>query len=94
MITIEHEVAIISFKDNGIGITKQNLSKIFDMFYRASEQSGGSGLGLYMCKYIVELHGGTIRVKSTLGEGTTFTVTLPVYQEEQTAASASQQKAG
>ncbi len=84
----------IHFTDNGSGMSEDTMKKVFNYGYTTKPPGKGSGLGLYMCKYIVELHGGTIRVKSKLGEGTTFTVTLPVYQEEQTAASASQQKAG
>jgi PAS domain S-box-containing protein len=77
MITIEQEVAIISFRDNGIGITKQNISKIFDMFYRASEQSVGSGLGLYIVKNAVEKLGGRISVGSDPGFYTIFEIVLP-----------------
>jgi len=84
----------IHFTDNGSGMSEDTMKKVFNYGYTTKPPGKGSGLGLYMCKYIVELHGGTIRVKSKMGEGTTFTVTLPVYQEEQTAASASQQKAG
>jgi signal transduction histidine kinase len=76
-ITIEQEVAIISFRDNGIGITKQNISKIFDMFYRASEQSGGSGLGLYIVKNAVEKLGGRVSVGSEPGSYTIFEIVLP-----------------
>ncbi len=77
MITIEQEVAIISFRDNGIGITKQNLNKIFDMFYRASEQSGGSGLGLYIVKNAVEKLGGRVSVGSEPEVYTFFEIVLP-----------------
>ena len=77
MITIEQEVAIISFRDNGIGISKQNLSKIFDMFYRASEQSGGSGLGLYIVKNAVEKLGGRVSVGSEPDVYTFFEIVVP-----------------
>lgn len=79
----------VHFTDNGSGMSEDTMKKVFNYGYTTKPPGKGSGLGLYMCKYIVELHGGTIRVKSKLSEGTTFTVTLPVYQEEQTAASAS-----
>ncbi len=82
----------VHFTDNGTGMTEDTMKKIFNYGYTTKPPGKGSGLGLYMCKYIVELHGGTIKVKSKLGEGTTFTMTLPIYKEEQTAASASQQK--
>jgi len=76
-ITIEQNQAIISFRDNGIGINRQNLTKVFDMFYRASEQSGGSGLGLYIVKNAVEKLGGRVTVGSEPGEYTIFEIVLP-----------------
>ena len=76
-ITIEQNEALISFRDNGIGITKQNLNKVFDMFYRASEQSGGSGLGLYIVKNAVEKLGGRVSVGSEPGLYTLFEIVLP-----------------
>ncbi|HRK61995.1 MAG TPA: ATP-binding protein [Candidatus Omnitrophota bacterium] len=87
----EEGIVAIHFTDNGTGMSEETMKKIFNYGYTTKPPGKGSGMGLYMCKYIVELHGGTIRVKSTMGEGTTFTVTLPVYKEEPTAASASQQ---
>ena len=87
----EEGIVAIHFTDNGTGMSEETMKKIFNYGYTTKPPGKGSGMGLYMCKYIVELHGGTIRVKSTLGEGTTFTVTLPIYKEEPTAASASQQ---
>lgn len=88
----EAGMVAIHFTDNGTGMSEETMKKIFNYGYTTKPPGKGSGMGLYMCKYIVELHGGTIRVKSVLGEGTTFTVTLPVYKEEPTAASVSQQK--
>ena len=70
-------------------MSEETMKKIFNYGFTTKPPGKGSGMGLYMCKYIVELHGGTIKVKSNLGEGTTFTVTLPIYKEEPTAASAS-----
>ncbi|MEQ9438263.1 MAG: PAS domain-containing sensor histidine kinase [Cyclobacteriaceae bacterium] len=69
--------ATIQICDNGLGIAKEHIGKIFDMFYRASEQQTGSGLGLYIVKETIEKMNGTISVDSTLGEGTCFTVSLP-----------------
>ncbi len=69
--------ANIEIADNGIGIEKSALRDIFKMFYRATENSSGSGLGLYIVKETVEKLDGTITVDSTVNEGTTFTITLP-----------------
>ncbi len=63
--------------DNGIGIREECVNRVFDMFYRASENSFGSGLGLYIVKETVEKLGGTIGVTSEENKGTTFTVTFP-----------------
>jgi PAS domain S-box-containing protein len=67
----------ITFKDNGIGIDEKNLDHIFEMFYRASEQSEGSGLGLYIVKNAVDKLGGVVMVDSQLGQGTSFKIVLP-----------------
>ena len=74
---IAEDQAIITFKDNGIGIEPHSLEKIFNMFYRASEQSDGSGLGLYIVKNATDKLRGEVQVASTLGEGTTFIIHLP-----------------
>ena len=68
----------IQIEDNGIGITKEHLPKIFEMFYRASERSEGSGLGLYIVKETLDKLRGTIQVKSTHGYGSVFSVEVPV----------------
>ena len=67
----------IQFRDDGIGIDKVNLNKIFEMFYRASDQSEGSGLGLYIVKNAVDKLGGKVTVESELEQGTLFKITLP-----------------
>ncbi len=67
----------ISFVDNGIGIDETSLHKIFEMFYRATEQSDGSGIGLYIVKNAVDKLGGQITVASKLGEGSRFNIVLP-----------------
>ncbi len=64
--------------DNGMGIHEEYLAKVFDMFFRASEKSKGSGLGLYIVKETVEKLGGEITLSSTLGQGTHVIVRLPV----------------
>jgi len=67
----------IEFMDNGIGIDKPSLNQVFDMFYRASDQSDGSGLGLYIVKNAIDKMGGDVSVDSILGKGTTFRISLP-----------------
>ncbi|MDH3651483.1 MAG: HAMP domain-containing histidine kinase, partial [Saprospiraceae bacterium] len=67
----------IAISDNGPGIEKEEQPKLFDMFYRASEKSEGSGLGLYIVKEMVEKLKGEISLESTLGEGSTFQIRLP-----------------
>jgi signal transduction histidine kinase len=67
----------ISIEDNGQGIDSSRVDKIFDMFYRASHSSHGSGLGLYIVKDTMHKLGGKISVQSTLGKGTTFTLKFP-----------------
>jgi PAS domain S-box-containing protein len=76
-IAVTNEFVNVIFKDNGIGISQENLNRIFEMFYRASEQSEGSGLGLYIVKNAVEKLGGKLAVESLPGAGTTFEITLP-----------------
>ncbi|HMA24898.1 MAG TPA: ATP-binding protein [Gemmatimonadaceae bacterium] len=75
-------VCTISVTDNGIGFKQEHEERIFRMFERlqARTQYEGSGMGLAICRKIVERHGGTIAATSTTGEGTTFSVTLPVTQ--------------
>jgi signal transduction histidine kinase len=67
----------IDIKDNGIGIAQEHVSKVFDMFYRASEKSKGSGLGLYIVKETIQKMAGTIMVESQLGQSTKVSVLLP-----------------
>ncbi|MBS1507430.1 MAG: hypothetical protein JSS79_12355 [Bacteroidetes bacterium] len=64
-------------EDNGSGIPEAAKDKIFNMFYRATEKVQGSGLGLYILKEAVLKLGGSVKVDATLGEGSTFTITLP-----------------
>ncbi len=76
---------IIRISDTGIGIPKKALKKIFDRFYRVhrpGEQTQGTGLGLAIVKEIISLHGGRIEVESEVGQGTTFTVFLPLSVQQ------------
>lgn len=74
-----HEV-VFSVKDNGIGIPKELQDKVFDRFFQVNPSSTtiGDGIGLSFVKYLVELHGGTVRVESEQGKGSTFSFTLPL----------------
>jgi signal transduction histidine kinase len=72
---------LVSVADQGSGIPPERLDRVFDKFYRVGDdlvkKTNGVGLGLYICKNIVEQHGGRIWVESTPGEGSTFKFTLP-----------------
>ena len=72
--------ACLSVRDTGIGIAPEHLPRIFERFYRAdpSRQRSGSGLGLSIAEWVVRAHGGTVSVKSQVGQGSCFTMTLPL----------------
>ena len=74
---VDPQALHLTLEDNGEGIAEDKIAHIFDMFYRASERSEGSGLGLYIVRDVLEKLEGTIAVTSELGVGTTFTLTLP-----------------
>lgn len=69
--------AKVEFKDNGIGIREEYVPRIFDMFYRATEKSQGSGLGMYIVKQAIDKLKGSITVRSTHGKGTVVQIVLP-----------------
>ncbi|APG24625.1 MAG: ATP-binding protein [Syntrophotalea acetylenica] len=69
---------IISVKDNGIGIPAKNLQRVFTPFYTSKEESKGTGLGLSVSLGIAEAHGGSLEVESTCGQGSCFSLRLPV----------------
>lgn len=73
----DKEILHIRVEDNGAGIGKEHQDKIFDMFFRAADDSSGSGLGLYIVKETITKLGGSIDFESALRQGTAFTITLP-----------------
>lgn len=76
----------LEVEDSGIGMKQEDLDKIFDRFHQVdsseSRRAGGTGLGLPITRHLIESHGGTIEVHSQLGQGSTFTVRLPVQVQE------------
>lgn len=84
----DEETFGISITDHGVGIPPENLAFIFRPFFTTRKEIGGTGLGLAITKKIIERHGGRIQVDSVPGEGTTFTIILPLRQEESDGQSA------
>ncbi|UZR98107.1 sensor histidine kinase [Chondrinema litorale] len=76
-VVVKNSMANIEIKDNGIGISEEYLEKVFEMFFRASEISVGSGIGLYIVKEAIDKLGGKISLESEFNKGTTFSLTLP-----------------
>jgi signal transduction histidine kinase len=76
------KILSIEIADNCIGFSKEHANKVFNVFYRVHDKAkyGGSGLGLSICKKIVENHGGSISVNSIENEGSTFKINLPLTQ--------------
>jgi len=79
--------AVLQFSDTGVGIPEDAISHIFERFYRVdkarSRKTGGSGLGLAIVRSMVERNQGQIRVESTVGQGSVFTVSFPIFDTEE-----------
>lgn len=83
----------LTVRDSGSGIPREQLPKIFDRYYSTKSGpdetgKGGTGVGLSTCKDIVDAHQGRLRVESTVGKGTAFTIRLPVFEQTTAAAAA------
>lgn len=83
--TYDNDYVYMSFKDTGMGIDEQDLPFVFERFYKVDKDKrnseSGSGLGLSIAWQIAKLHKGTIKVDSTIGEGTTFTAIIPTWKD-------------
>jgi two-component system, NtrC family, sensor kinase len=78
----DHQPCVaVSIRDTGQGIPEEYLTRIFDPFFTTKEAGQGTGIGLAVCAQIVHVHGGTIVVQSQPGEGSTFTIRLPIHEE-------------
>jgi signal transduction histidine kinase len=84
-ITGDNERVEVRVSDTGVGIPTRDLPRVFERFYRVdrarSRETGGTGLGLAIVKHVAENHGGTVDLRSELGNGSTFIVTLPAARE-------------
>ena len=77
---IESQRVVVAIADRGIGIPVQDRDRLFERYHRGSNVSGivGTGVGLYLVKMVVDLHGGSVEVESREGEGARFTIRLPL----------------
>jgi K+-sensing histidine kinase KdpD len=83
---VDGDNAVITVIDDGPGIDKEHLERIFQRFYRVPETRmsvRGSGLGLYICRQIIIAHNGTIKAESDTGQGTTFYITMPIVEGDE-----------
>jgi PAS domain S-box-containing protein len=82
--TVEDGILTINFKDNGIGFDKKYMHKMFDLFQKlhSGEKYKGTGIGLAICRKIIDIHGGTITAEGNPGKGAIFIISLPVRQHK------------
>jgi two-component system sensor histidine kinase SenX3 len=85
---VDDKIVEVSIADQGIGIPERDLERIFERFYRVdparSRVTGGTGLGLSIVKHVAANHGGEVRVWSSEGSGSTFTLRLPAHNADWT----------
>ena len=83
----EGDAYVIKVTDNGCGIPPEDLERVREAFYMVdksrSRRAGGAGLGLTLCNKIVELHGGTLEIRSKVGKGTAVIVRLPIHKTDE-----------
>lgn len=79
----EEDLVLISVRDHGMGISKDEMPRMFERFFRAKSAAivPGTGIGLSLCKEFAKMHGGEVSVDSIEGEGSTFTIRLPISQQ-------------
>jgi signal transduction histidine kinase len=79
----DHETVHVSVRDTGIGIDEEDLARLFEPYFRAQSAAGiaGTGIGLNIVREIIGMHGGQISVASEVGQGSTFTVSLPLNNQ-------------
>ena len=80
--TTSHGTVSITIRDDGPGISPEDIDKVFDPFFTTRGADGGTGLGLSVCQGIIERHGGKLWVESELGRGASFQIELPAIQQE------------
>ncbi len=76
------EWVFVSVRDNGVGISPENLERIFEPFFTTRPAGSGTGLGLSVSYGIINEHAGLIEVESQVGKGSSFSIFLPVHSEE------------
>ncbi len=81
--TDDDDMVSVEITDTGMGIPEENLNKIFDSFFTTKDEVKGVGLGLSVCYGFIKDHGGDIKVRSQVGHGTTFKITLPVHASDE-----------